>query len=238
VNAISYLPVIAALLMMRPAEFFEVPTPSRGSVRRQLAEGFRFVLRTPAVFGVFVVLWALGAFGYNFLTFLPLLARYAFETGAEGYGILSSCLGFGSLLAVLVVAGRRHATRRLLLAAAVGYTIVHALVALAPWYVLAAGLLVVLGGLSIAFSATAQTLVQYEAPGQLRGRVMSLYTVLSAGGTPLGALVVGGLSETYGIRAAMVIASGVCALGALAAWLYLRERLGPLALGESELGTR
>src|SRR4051794_18000425 len=119
-NAFSYFPVIAALIMMRPAEFHEVPKPARGSVARQLAEGLGYVVRTPAVFGIFVVIWALGAFGFNFITFLPLLARYVFDTGPEGYGLLSSCLGFGSLLAVLVVAGRGRASRQMMLRAAAG----------------------------------------------------------------------------------------------------------------------
>lgn len=226
-NAVSYLPVIAALLLMRPAELYDVPAPARGSVPRQLAEGIGYVLRTPAVFGPFVVIWALGAFGYNFLTFLPLLARYVFDAGPEGYGLFSSCIGVGSLIAVLVVAGRGRATRRMLLWAALGYSCLHGLVALAPWYALAALLLALLGGASIAFSATAQTLIQYAAPAALRGRVMALYTVLFAGMTPLGALVIGGLSESYGVRVALLVATALCLVGSGAAWAYLRYRLGP-----------
>jgi len=232
-NAFSYFPVIAALIMMRPAEFHAVPAPARGSMARQLAEGLGYVVRTPAVFGIFVVIWALGAFGFNFITFLPLLARYVFETGPEGYGLLSSCLGFGSLLAVLVVAGRGRASRQMMLRAAAGFTVLLGLVALAPWYLLGALLLIILGGTSIAFSATAQTLLQLAAPGQLRGRVMSLYTVLFAGMTPLGAITVGGLSETFGVRVALLTVTVLCGLGVLASWLYLRSRLGAAALAES-----
>jgi MFS family permease len=232
-NAFSYFPVIAALLMMRPAEFHAIPAPARGSVARQLAEGLGYVVRTPAVFGIFVVIWALGAFGFNFITFLPLLARYVFDTGPEGYGLLSSCLGFGSLLAVLVVAGRGRASRQMMLRAAAGFTVLLGLVALAPWYLLGALLLIILGGTSIAFSATAQTLLQLAAPGQLRGRVMSLYTVLFAGMTPLGAITVGGLSETFGVRVALLTVTVLCGLGVLASWLYLRSRLGAAALAES-----
>jgi MFS family permease len=232
-NAFSYFPVIAALLMMRPAEFHAIPAPARGSVARQLVEGLGYVVRTPAVFGIFVVIWALGAFGFNFITFLPLLARYVFDTGPEGYGLLSSCLGFGSLLAVLVVAGRGRASRQMMLRAAAGFTVLLGLVALAPWYLLGALLLIILGGTSIAFSATAQTLLQLAAPGQLRGRVMSLYTVLFAGMTPLGAITVGGLSETFGVRVALLTVTVLCGLGVLASWLYLRSRLGAAALAES-----
>ena len=59
---------------------------------------------------------------------------------------------------------------------------------------------------------------------------MSLYTVLFAGMTPLGAIVIGGLSETFSVEMALLVAAALCGLGTLAAWLYLRYRLGPQAL--------
>ena len=205
-NAFSYFPVIAALLMMRPVEFYEVPPPARGSVARQLAEGLGYVVRTPAVFGIFVVIWTLGAFGFNFITFLPLLARYVLETGAEGYVLLSSCLGFGALLAVLVVAGRGGPAAETMLRAAAGFTIFWAWW---PWP----------PGTSRCPPADRPRQHQHrlqrhraDAPavrraGQFRGRVMSLYTVMFAGMTPLGAITIGGLSESFGVRVAMLIAT-------------------------------
>jgi MFS family permease len=233
VNVGSALVPIAALLLMRPAEFHEVPPPARGPLKRQLLEGLAFALRTPSLFGVLWVIWTFGAFGFNFITMLPLLARYAYGTGPEGYGVLSSCLGLGSLASALLVAGRRQASRRVMLAAGVAFATLLALVALAPWYALGAVLLGVLGLASIAFAATAQTLCQYAAPGQMRGRVMSLHTVLNMGMTPLGAMVVGGLSENLGVRLTMGVLAGLCALGTLVAWLYLRYRLGPRALADA-----
>jgi MFS family permease len=223
-NAISYLPVVVGLLAMRPAEFHEVPPPARGSVGRQLVEGLGYALRTPAVFGVLVLVWSLGAFGFNFMTVIPLLARFVFDAGAEAFGFLSSCLGAGSLCGVLLAAGRRQVTRRLLIGGAAAFSVILGLLALSPWYALSAALLFALGFAGITFSATAQTLLQYAAPGQLRGRVMSLYTVLFAGMTPLGAMVVGGLSEAYGVPAALLIVASLCALGTLAGWRYLRAR--------------
>ncbi|HZU07517.1 MAG TPA: MFS transporter [Chloroflexota bacterium] len=231
-NALSYFPVIAGLLLMRPAEFHAVPPPARGPLGRQLLEGLAYAVRTPSIFGVLFVTWALGAFGFNFLTVLPLLARYAFDAGPEGYGFLSSCLGLGSLAAALAVAGRRRATRRQMLVAAAGFSLLLGLIALSPWYAATAALLVLLGGAGIAFSATAQTLLQYAAPGPLRGRVMSLYTLLFAGMTPLGALTVGGLSETLDVRSALGLLGVLCALGTAVTWGYLRHRLGRQALAD------
>jgi MFS family permease len=230
-NAASYLPVIAALALMRPAAFHAVPPPIRGRVLRQLGEGLVYAARTPAVFGVLLVVATFGAFGFNFITILPLLARYAYDAGPQGYGVLSSFLGIGSLTAALVVAGRQRATRGFMLMAGLIFATLLVLLGANPWYGVGAVLLLLMGMASIAFSATNQTLVQYAAPGQLRGRVMGVYTVLAMGMTPIGALTLGGLSELAGIRVALGAVGALCALGTLTAWLYLRHRLGRAAFG-------
>jgi MFS family permease len=231
-NALSYAPIILSLLALRPAEFHAVPEPARGSMGGQLAEGLRYALRTPFVFGVLLVVWSLGAFGFNFMTIIPLLARFVFDAGPEAFGFLSSFLGAGSLCGVLLVAQRANATRGWLFGGAAAFSVLLALVALSPWLTLSAALLFVLGFAGLTFSANAQTLLQYAAPGQLRGRVMSLYTVLFAGMTPLGAIVVGGLSEVYSVQAALLIVASLCALGTLASWLYLRR---PAARAEASV---
>src|SRR5262249_28444694 len=79
-------------------------------------------------------------------------------------------------------------------------------------------------------SATAQTLIQLAAPGQMRGRVMGLYSLTFMGLTPLGALAIGALSEALGVRNGLMVVVGICALGTLATWLYLRRSLVPSAL--------
>jgi MFS family permease len=233
VNAASYVGPLVGLLLMRPAEFHDVPPPARGSVRRQLAEGIGYVLRTPALFGALLLVFTFGAFGFNFISIIPLLARFVYETGPEGYGVLSSCLGLGSLVAALVVAGREQASRRVLFGAAASFAVLLGCVALTPWYALGALLLLVLGFATIAFAANSQTLIQYAAPGQMRGRVMSLHTVLNMGMTPLGALSIGGLSEYLGVRLALGVLCGLCCLGTVATWCYLRYRLGPNLLADS-----
>ena len=232
-NALSYVAPIIGLVMMRPAEFHDVPPPARGSVGVQLAEGIRYVLQSPILFGVLLVIWTFGAFGFNFITIIPLLARYVYETGPEGYGVLSSALGIGSLVAALIVAGRQKASRRLLYGAGGAFAVLLGLVALAPWYALGALLMMVLGFATIAFAASSQTIIQYAAPGQMRGRVMALHTVLNMGMTPLGALTLGGLSENLGVLLALLIVAGLCALGTVASWLYLRYRLGANAPDEA-----
>jgi MFS family permease len=234
-NAVSFLAVIGALLAMRPSQFFDVAISRRGALLSQIGEGLSYAIRTRDVCLAVLVLGVLGTFGYNFNVFIPLLARYALDIGAVGYGILFSCLGVGSVIAAFGLAGRREASERTLLAGGAAFTILLFLVALSPWFLATAGLLALLGAAGIVFSTTANTRMQLAAPAELRGRVMSIYTLLLAGTTPIGSFVVGTLSEPLGISRALAICAGLCALGMGAGLLYARRApRGAAVEGESD----
>jgi len=74
-----------------------------------------------------------------------------------------------------------------------------------------------LGFSSNLYRATNNSRLQLESPAEMRGRVMSLNTLLFAGSTPIGALVIGYLAEVNGVQAATAELGGLCTLGVLAA---------------------
>jgi MFS family permease len=236
-NAASYLAVIAALAAMRPADFFDLPAPSRGRVLGQLRDGLAYALKTREVCLVIIMLGALGAFGYNFNTFIPLLARYALDSDAAGFGLLFSCLGLGSVVAGLLIASREQVTERTLFVGAGAFTGLLGLVAVSPSFALTAALLIVLGAASTVFSATANTRMQLAAPIELRGRVMSIFTLLTMGSTPIGSPLIGMLAEYQGIRVALCELALLCALGVVAGLVYARRSAGRAALGVAESRT-
>jgi MFS family permease len=235
-NAFLHVPIMVGLLLIRTSELHDVAPPARGSMLHQVLEGLIYALRIPAVFGTLVLVWAVGTFGFNFMTLLPLLARNVFDVGPEAYGLLSSFLGLGALAGVLVIAGQRRIGRARMLVSAGGFTLVYGLIALSPWYWLTAGLLAILGAFALTFSTTAQTLLQEESPPHLRGRIMSLYILVFAGVSPVGAITMGGLSEFLPVRVALGILTVLCLVGVLMTWAYLRYRLGADALGGARPG--
>jgi MFS family permease len=223
-NAASYLAVIGALLAMRASEFHDVPVPTRGRLLSQVGEGLAYALRTREICLILIILAALGCFGYNFTVFVPLLAHFVLDAGPFGFGILFSCLGAGSVLAALRLASRREATERTLLIGSATFSLVLLLVALSSSFVLTAALMVILGAASIVFSATANTRLQLIAPAALRGRIMSIYSLLFAGSTPIGAFVLGTLSEHLGVQVALAVCATICLVGVLAGTLYAQRR--------------
>ena len=237
INAVSFLALLLALLLMRPAELQRAAAPkTRGGMLGQLGEGFRYAARTPEVLLILVLVGTLGTFGYNFNTLLPLIAKYVLHSSAVGFSLLLSAMGVGSLAGALGVAYARRTSLPLLLAAAGAFALLLFVVGLSPWAPLTLALLALLGIASIMFSSSANTRLQLNAPGELRGRVLSMYFLLFAGTTPIGGLLVGLLAAALGVQRTTMLMAAVCALGVAGVGWYAR-RAGHLG-GAGGLTTR
>jgi MFS family permease len=208
---------------MRPVEMHPVPRPAKGRVLRQLGDGFHYAVSTPDVALILGMVAVIGTFGYNFTVMLPLLARYAFDSGPVGLGALASAVGVGSLLAAVFVASGGRPMRRTVLLGAGGFSLALLLLGLAPGQPAALVLLVVVGFFGILFHTSANSRLQLIVPGELRGRVLSMYALLFLGTTPLGSLLVGALAERQGIRVAIDEVAAVCLLGAGVSLLAARR---------------
>jgi MFS family permease len=219
-NAVSFVAVLAGLLMMDPAALHAGPPAPAGKMGQRLLEGLAYVWRTPPVLLVMIVVAAIGTFGYNFSVVLPLLSGFVLHTDAAGYGGLSAFLGFGSLVGALSTAYTRNVTMRRLIVGSCCFSILLGAVALSSHFGLSAALLVALGFAGIVFSTSANTLLQLTVPDALRGRVMSLYMLLFAGSTPIGGLLIGSLSNVVGVSETLLICAGLCLLGVGGALVY------------------
>jgi len=234
-NAASYLPAILALAAIRTRELRVQHGRPPGSAFAQLREGLSYVRRTPALLLVVLLLAAIGTFGFNWQTLIPLLARNTFGLDATGLGVLMSAMGLGTLGASLALAYSPHASESRLLAAAGALGAALVLLGLSPWYGVSV-IVVGLGGFAgIVFMITANTRLQTLSPDRLRGRVMSLFVLLMGGSTPVGALLFGVSAHWLGVRGAVTLFGGLC-LGAAALATRRRERAPsdePLAAASS-----
>jgi MFS family permease len=223
-NAASFIPVIIALIMMRPGELFPV-TRGEGRMWEQLKEGVSFAYRTPEIALILLVMFFVGTFGYNFSTALPLLADLVLHVGAVGFGVMTAVLGIGSLLAALAIAYTRRVGERQILLGGGIFSLLFVVIGLSRWFALTLPVLIVLGFAAIVFSASANTRLQLLSPGQLRGRIMSLYVLLFAGTTPIGALLLGFTAEKIGVQPAVVFFGAVSFAGVVIGALYRAGRL-------------
>ncbi len=210
-NAVSFLAVIVALWRI------DIPSPAiagRESLARSLATGLRHVARSP-------VLWALTALGaagsflaFPLITYLPVIAGSVLGTGAGGYSALLSSFGVGAILGAIATAQRGHVPGRgrILLRAFVVYGLCTIAAVFSARLTLSMVLLVVSGASLVTAFSTLNSLVQENAPDELRGRVLSIYGLAFRGGMPVGSLAAGAFVKSFGAPAV---------LGALCATLVL-----------------
>ena len=220
-NAISFVAVIAGLLLMRPAELLSLDPVSRGA--GQLRAGLAYVRATPQLFGPLALLACVGLVAYNFQLLLALLGRETFHGDARTVGYLLGALGAGSVIGGLALAGVLRPTIGKIIGAALMLAILFVVTGLSPNLATAFGLVFALGASSVVFKSVASTWLQLTAAPAMRGRVLALLVVSIGGTTPIGAPVMGWFAEQVGTRATFVLA-GVCtAIAAAVAYLYLRR---------------
>jgi predicted MFS family arabinose efflux permease len=216
-NALAFVFSIAMLAQIpgrRP-----VPRLDAASFVEQMLEGVAYALRTPSVRSILALQVIVSFCVFNFSVYVPLLARDVLGMGAEGFGALMTCLGVGALTAGLSVGGMSaSAPRPQTIAVALAVSLCG-LVGLSFTRVfwLAALLMALTGFAGTLVMAGCNTSLQLRAPDALRGRVMSLYTLLSGGVFPIGAFWVGFLSEHWGVPRAFLVNGtlGLVALGTL-----------------------
>ena len=225
VNSASFLAVIVTLARLespgRPAR--EVPA----SMREEIAEGLRYASRTPRLLLALALVLIVSLCVFNFTVYVPLLARTVLGLGAEGFGFLMAALGVGAVAGALSVGMQGSREPRLAQMFAAAGLAFGALLGLAAtrhvW--LAVPLLFVTGYTGLKLMASCNTSMQLRAPDELRGRVMSLYTWVSGGIFPIGAFLVGTISQWWGVSAAFFWngALGLAALAGIMLWWRLRH---------------
>ncbi|KUN07508.1 MFS transporter [Streptomyces yokosukanensis] len=226
-NGLSFVAPITGLLLMRARELHVVRRAPRG--KGQLREGLRYVAGRPELIWPIVLVGFIGTFGFNFPVWLSAYAEHVFHAGAGGYSLFNTLIAAGSLVGALLAARRGTARLRLLIAAALAFGVLEVVAALAPAYWLFALLMVPIGIFGLTVNVTANTAVQMATDPAMRGRVMALFMMVFMGGTPLGAPVVGWITDTYGPRVGFVLGGVISAVAAATVGLVL-ARIGGLRL--------
>ena len=219
-NGISFLAVIAALLLLH---IRHIPAQTTTRMRDQLKGGFVFVRANRGLIGLCVLGFAATFLGNPMLTFLPVFTRDVFHGDVNEYTYLMASAGGGAVTGALVVAwrGRFQHMGRTLLTVQLVFGLLIVMFALLRVFWLNAIVLFGAGACMVMVFATLSSLVQLNAPNEMRGRVMSIYMVAFRGGMPLGSLA-GGWAATVSSAPAVLVVNGVL-LTAVAAWFLLHS---------------
>jgi len=210
-NALSFLPILL-VLFKTPIERVE---RKNGSALQEALEGLRYVWNEPLVRQVVMLIGLTSLFGINFQTVVPAYAKLVLGLKAQGYGFLMSAVGFGSLIAAIIqaIGSKARPLRAVIGSTVLGLGLIALALPLSPTWVA-----VVLGVCGLGMITTlinSNTTVQLLAPDRIRGRVMSVYSMVLLGSGPLGAYLTGFLFDRMGGRWAVAVMGALTVLSAL-----------------------
>ncbi|MGZ4606356.1 MAG: MFS transporter [Blastococcus sp.] len=230
INAASFAFTIGALAGMRASEL--TPSPPVARAGGQLRAGLAYTWAHPDLVLAMVLAFVVGTFGFNYQVTIALMARQVFGLGAEAFGLLSTFFAIGSLTGALLSTRRSLRPRqRFLVGSSVVFGLLTVVAGLMPGYWSFAVMLIPTGAAALVFSVANNSFVQLGVDPQMRGRVMALYFMCFMGGTPVGAPVIGWISEHLGAPWGLILGGGVCVVAGLTAAAFLargrRVRLVP-----------
>jgi MFS family permease len=213
-NAISYIAVLIGLLLMKVRS---VPRISNRSPIEDIIEGFRWVNRTKIIRSLLFLIGLVSLVGMPYTVLMPVFADKILHGGARGLGILMGATGVGALFGALTLAAKtgikglgRWVT---ITCATLGISLFLFSFSTSFW--LSAALLLPCGYSMMLQMACSNTLIQTIVPDHLRGRVMSLYSMMFMGMAPFGAFFGGALANRIGAPMTVAVGGIACVLGAI-----------------------
>ncbi|HWB99853.1 MAG TPA: MFS transporter [Bryobacteraceae bacterium] len=213
-NGVSYIAVIAGLLMMDVRR--HIPVGSNGSMIAHVVEGFRFVIHNLPIHALLILLGILSLTGMPFAVLMPIFADQILHGGARGLGLLMGASGIGALCGALTLATRqsvRGLSRWVAMSAgAFGATL--AVFALSRSFWFSCAVLIPVGFAMMIEMGSSNTLIQSMSPDHLRGRVMSVYSMMFMGMSPIGALLSGICAEKFGAPLTVAAGGVICIVAA------------------------
>ena len=212
INGISFIAVIAALLLMNLSGI--LPQPNNASAFKDLKEGVLFAIRDKTIRTLLINLGVIGIFGFGLLALLPAWAVDVLKGNVTTNGLLLSARGVGSLTGALMIAyvGSRGTRGRVWMTGYLLAPIFLFLFAAMRWVPASLGMMVAVGWALMSMINTTNALIQSLVPDNLRGRVMGAYALVFMGGSPLGSLIAGWIADRVGEPTTVVIFSSIVLL--------------------------
>ena len=211
-NGISYLAVIAGLLLMKGN--FDPPNKHQEPFLKNLREGFSYARKDKKVMALITLVGSASIFIMPYAMLMPIFARDILKVGPKGLGILLSAAGIGALIGALSLAALGDFKKKgmLVFIGSIVFIISIILFSFSSNYYLSLFLLLFIGWGMVTQNASINSLLQTMVPDNLRGRVMSLYTLTFMGMMPIGSFQAGIVANYLGTRMALRIGGVIVAI--------------------------
>lgn len=227
-NALSFIPVILSLLLMRiPA--LKIKARSERNTRKELKETFTYIKENTTISSVLIFVGIMNFLVTPYTTLTPVYAKDIFQGSASTLGVIDGVIGFGAFIGALYLASLKQNTDLARVLARNTIIFGFGLIVFSHLTVLSWALLFLFIGAfgMMAIITVSNTIIQLHVPSELRGRIISIFIMVLTSMMPLGSLLVAGVSQFIGVKNT-VLAEGIIAL--IVATFYVRylkkEKLG------------
>ncbi|HWC16539.1 MAG TPA: MFS transporter [Terriglobales bacterium] len=209
-NAVSYIAVIAGLFLMKVTRR---ERSQQTSALRDIKEGFAWVFNTKPIFALLLLVGLVSLVGMPYAVLMPIFADQILHSGARGLGILMGFSGAGALIGGLILAAKSglRGLGTWVAASSACFGVFLIMFAYSRVFWASATLLIPVAMFMMVQMASTNTLIQSMVPDRLRGRVMSVYSMMMMGMAPLGALLAGAFSNRIGAPLTVAL-GGFCSM--------------------------
>lgn len=211
INGLSFIAVIYGLLQIKVKPY--VRGENSNNILKEIKDGLKYIYKERILFKSVLLVLVMGIFAFNYNVLIPVFVKDVLRQEAKTFGILMAALGVGSVFGALTVSGKGSSGPKMKIMI-ISSLIIGTLLFLngfSTQYVATVIMLVAIGAFSIYFSTTANTTLQMNSKDEYRGRVMSVYSLVFAGATPIGSMFAGvaissiGVSETFRLSGALIV---------------------------------
>jgi len=224
INAASFGGIIVSLAFMKQPKAAK-PRGSKKNVWAELAEGFIYIRRTPAIAVIIAMVAVVGLLVMPYTTLLPVFAKVVFQGNAATFGYITSFIGVGSIAGTIILASlKKNAPLRKIL---LGFSIILGIALIGfsqiSNFPIAMMFAVFIGLGSVAQFTMSNIIVQSESAPNMRGRVISILIMAMFGTVPLGSVAVGAVSQKIGAPATLLL-EGILGLIIVLLFYYLMKK--------------
>lgn len=229
-NGISFIAVIYGLLRIRTTPYVRQKKQNVGMFK-EIKDGFVYISKDKRLSQTILLVTVVGTMAYNFNILIPVFTKDVLHMKEQTYGVLMSCLGVGSLIGALTMSLRSKSGPKMAISISCSILISIVLIlnglSTSPYTV--GGLLVVNGFCNIMFATTCNSTLQMFSQDEYRSRVMSIYSLVFAGSTPIGSLFTGSVASHFGGNGAFIACGLLCLIACSIIILLYRRKPDPAA---------
>ena len=205
-NGFSFMAVIYGLLHIEAQPYVRKERSEEG-VLKEIGDGLKYIVNNPVLLETILLVTIMGIFVFNYSVLIPVFTKNVLHMQEKTYGFLMSSLGAGSLIGALLASIRSKGgpKRFLMLGSSVGIAIMLIFTGCSRFYYITSISLAITGIFNIFFSTTANSTLQINSKDEYRGRVMSVYSLVFAGSTPIGSMFSGYTAGRFGASIAFIL---------------------------------